>query len=806
MIWATEIFAPVPISSPLCIMCTTTGIVRVNGDKSGWSFSEDLELKTLSYWPAEDYMNIWVANLLGGFLGFSQFPVSNLEGLEDAIDNRLTDGLVIGHQYFGSVEKDPNAFLEAPWNLGRTTTHEVGHFLGLRHVWGDGGCSVDDFVDDTPNQSKETIGCVTSKTSCGSPDMFQNYLDYTDDECMNIFTLGQKERMRIVLASSPRRASLTTSPALNDPVIAAFDLGIKEIIEPVNSICTPNVTPTLQLRNYGVEKIFKVTIQLSIDGSLIEVKTEDLSLDTLEVYTMAFNTVATTIAGPVDYEFKILFVNDTIDGNPQNNIAVNNVFVSEFLELPSFENFDGLPQGWEIQDPDEGFPWELTQCPSWTADNNGIFLAFRNNTKIGEEDMLILPVVNLAGKTNAYLHFDMSYAYTEGADRDGLRIGISTDCGISFDQIIYDRSGSALATSETTDLSFIPASRLDWHHEVINLSSFLGIENLKISFIGTNGNGNNIYLDNISIQTEKSHNVGIKGIRSPYLAFCADTVTPLITIENLGSEEINDLVMEFNLNGQAGSKIFTGLGFKSGTSIDLSLDQSEVPQDQFILDIEVSIPGFVDSTPDNNTMTFNLIRDCQEEIIPFRQHFDEDNISDTNWKIINPFGDQAWKLLNTGSYGNSVGIENFKYKNAGLKDFLVSPIINLESASKASVFFDVSYSSDTLPGESLRILASDDSGLTYKYILYEKAGDEIAVSSTQTSWTPDADSDWVNEFIDLSDFAGNKIRLAFEVTGNRSNNLFIDNIELYENDDPDPVRIESEIVMYPNPSLSAPSV
>ncbi|MDQ3535962.1 MAG: M43 family zinc metalloprotease, partial [Bacteroidota bacterium] len=108
----------------------TTGIIRIQGAKSGWRISEDEELKRNSYWPAEDYLNIWVTNLASDLLGYSQFPVSDLEGLEFSSNNRLTDGVVIDYLYFG---ENADIF---PRSIGRTTTHEVGHYLGLRHIWG----------------------------------------------------------------------------------------------------------------------------------------------------------------------------------------------------------------------------------------------------------------------------------------------------------------------------------------------------------------------------------------------------------------------------------------------------------------------------------------------------------------------------------------------------------------------------------------------------------------------------------------------------------------------------------------------
>lgn len=101
----------------------TTGINRVRGPQSSWTSADEAELKSLSYWPAEDYLNIWVCNLTD-FLGFAQFPVSNLPGLEDSPDNRETDGIVVNYQVVGSSE-DGNFSLDPPYNRGRTLTHDV---------------------------------------------------------------------------------------------------------------------------------------------------------------------------------------------------------------------------------------------------------------------------------------------------------------------------------------------------------------------------------------------------------------------------------------------------------------------------------------------------------------------------------------------------------------------------------------------------------------------------------------------------------------------------------------------------------
>lgn len=190
----------------------TTGINRVRGTKSSWTIQDNVELKSLSYWPAENYINIWVCDLLD-YYGFTQFPVSSLPGLENSSRNRLTDGISVSYTVFGSNDYG-NFDLDPSYNKGRTTTHEMGHFFGLRHTWGDvDSCGGTDYVDDTPDQSEPTLECaVHPQPDCPEEDpvnkMFQNYLDFTDDACMNLFTQQQVVRMLTVLENSPRRASL----------------------------------------------------------------------------------------------------------------------------------------------------------------------------------------------------------------------------------------------------------------------------------------------------------------------------------------------------------------------------------------------------------------------------------------------------------------------------------------------------------------------------------------------------------------------------------------------------------------------
>ena len=273
-----------------------TGINRVLGTRAVYDLVHNTELKALSYWPAEEYLNIWVAQQQN-LLGYAQFPVSTLGGLESVSENRLTDGVVIDSDFFGN---NPGL---TPESIGRTCTHEVGHFLGLRHIWGDGGCSVDDFCDDTPSSNSSNFGCPDAN-SCGSDDMVQNYMDLSDDLCMNLFTICQKSRMRVVLSNSPRRLSLTSSKGALPPVMVDNDAGIREIIFPKTSSCQSTLSPSVTIQNTGTNTISSVQLALLIDNIQVATQTINENLEQLEMTTVNFGEVL--VADGSEIAFAIL--------------------------------------------------------------------------------------------------------------------------------------------------------------------------------------------------------------------------------------------------------------------------------------------------------------------------------------------------------------------------------------------------------------------------------------------------------------------------------------------------------------------
>lgn len=203
------------------------GIERINLSSRGWTepgekgWTRDYitnTIKPATIWNPEKYINVWLVPAMnnggtGKLLGFSTFPVSStLEGLNaNPAETVTTAGIVIDHETVGSLFRPQTC--DQGWGKGKTLSHEMGHYLGLRHIWGDGTCATD-YVDDTPTQEDANSGIPVhpKPDACGTADeMFENYMDYSDDEVLSTFTSGQVARMQTVMLNSPRRKNLPQS-------------------------------------------------------------------------------------------------------------------------------------------------------------------------------------------------------------------------------------------------------------------------------------------------------------------------------------------------------------------------------------------------------------------------------------------------------------------------------------------------------------------------------------------------------------------------------------------------------------------
>ncbi len=233
----------------------TNGIVRKKTSIEYWKSDDKIKFSSQGGddgWDSQSYLNIWVGNLQS-VIGYSSVPGGPAE----------KDGLVITTSVFGTIN------VGGVYNLGRTVVHEVGHWLGLKHIWGDYYCG-DDLVDDTPVQGNFTPGCPTSfRSSCNNGslgDMYMNYMDYTADACMNLFTEGQKARMRSLFFDGGPRASLLYSKGLNQPWTE--EAPVVEIPMPVATLYPNPATHeiTLNLDDNWVGRLVRI---ISINGNVV---------------------------------------------------------------------------------------------------------------------------------------------------------------------------------------------------------------------------------------------------------------------------------------------------------------------------------------------------------------------------------------------------------------------------------------------------------------------------------------------------------------------------------------------------------
>lgn len=437
-------------------------------------------------WDTDRYLNIWVCAIGGGTLGFAYPPGAAPAG---------ADGVVIDPKYFGITGVAP------PYNAGRTTTHEVGHYLNLQHVWGPGtgGCGQDDGISDTPLQDRGSSGCLTHpNASCNSSDMFMNFMDYSNDACMNLFTVGQSTMMRSVL-QGPRinliNNTMTCAQASNDA-------GAR-VLSPIVAVCTDSVRAQIELVNYGNNTLQSLTLYYQLNQQ---------PLRNL-VWTGALNVgQRTTIALPalpIDGNLPTQRLrawtsmpNGTTDSANNNDTAQSDFQATIAVSAPFTEGFESgnLPAGWQVTNPDNAITW----APTTQAASAGAACFYLNNWNYGniptgQQDWLETPPIQLPSQSYV-LQFDLAYAlYSATGYSDTLRITASADCGQTWTPI-YEKYDDALTTvANRRNTEFFPNQPIEWRQETVSLSQFVGASTIKIRFEHLSEAENNLFIDQVLV-------------------------------------------------------------------------------------------------------------------------------------------------------------------------------------------------------------------------------------------------------------------------------------------------------------------
>ncbi|MFT6922071.1 MAG: hypothetical protein ACJA1C_001073 [Crocinitomicaceae bacterium] len=404
-----------------------SGIDRVNYGQAAFTGQADANtMKAATYWNPDDYMNMWTVNYgNSGLLGFAQFPnTSGLAGLNNNNGGATTDGVVADYRSFGSSAIYPAGTYSAPYDLGRTMTHEVGHYLGLRHIWGDANCG-DDFCADTPESTTSNGGCPTQTTCDGNQDMVENYMDYTNDACMNIFTDDQKTRIRTVFTVSPRRLSLTTStkcvPANPD------DIGVFAVNSPTGSYCASSFIPNVDVKNYGNNNVTSFTLFYDIDGAGTQSFLWTGTLTPSQTVNIVLPTMSPT-AGPHVFNAYTDIPNGNVDPYTANDANLSNftmIIGGQLITLDLEVDCFGDEITWEVQD-----------AGSSVIYSGGPYSVVQNG-----EDV----IVNMCLSTGCY-DFIIDDSFGDGMAGDGV-----SGCVGDGTYSIYDAGATVLATIQNVD-------------------------------------------------------------------------------------------------------------------------------------------------------------------------------------------------------------------------------------------------------------------------------------------------------------------------------------------------------------------
>ncbi|MFZ9971146.1 MAG: M43 family zinc metalloprotease, partial [Bacteroidia bacterium] len=461
----------------------TDGINRIYSSAGVETSMSSEPVKQLAYWDKTKYLNIWVVTSIaasgggtGTVLGYAVFPW---------MTNR--DGVVVRHDRVGSIGTAANT------DGGRTLTHEVGHWLGLYHTFQD-GCTGGDLCDDTPpvNGTFTNASCPANGNSCNNdspdlPDMWENFMDYSDGKCMSAFTTNQRSRMHYFLGQSPRKSLVASSNLVATGV--------------VNS----NVAP---------KGLFSANKRVVCAGE--EVQFYDLSCKggpSVWSWTLAGSSSPnSSVQNPkVVYQtpgtYKVsLTVQNNYGSNSYSQDAYITVLKANGDTYPHYENdfeaADPFAAGDFAHSSPAGSQFAYQSSVGFSG-SHSVKAPIVTNTGVGKVYSFITPSFDftaLSGQSPR-LTFYVSYAQPSADVSDILRVYISTDCGGSFEQIL-ERSGSALAyTGAGYATNFVPTDSKQWKLSGIpslNSLGFGSVKNAMFRIDVVSAGGNPVYIDNIN--------------------------------------------------------------------------------------------------------------------------------------------------------------------------------------------------------------------------------------------------------------------------------------------------------------------
>ena len=459
-----------------------SGITRT---VSTMTFEGEDEVKELISWPRDMYLNVWVCEEASGAAGYAYLP-----GSVNNWGNEWLDGIVIQNSYLGSIGTS-NTF------RSRTLTHEVGHWLNLRHLWGgsnspglDENCDMDDNVDDTP-LSKGWTSCDLDGHSCGSLDNVQNYMEYS--YCTRMFTEGQKTRMRTAaLSSVSDRNELSTTSNLiatgveGDPLLceASFDVDR-------NVIC---IGDGIQFTDNSFHDVTSWSWNFG-DGTVVEGSNEELVSNLYHVFEEpGVYEVTLTASNYMDELVSAPVTITVLDAGAMDSPTTQGFEVGEF---PS--------EHWFLEDPVGDGGWEINSDVAFTGERSLHIENWGNDLEFNK-DYLISSTMDLSAPEIEEVRISYKWAYCfKGTSEDDetddrLRISATGDCGNDWDLRKMHRGFTDLPSADPHFYPFEPSGPGEWNEYTLVLDQTPYMTpHFRVMFEFESRLGNDIYLDDINI-------------------------------------------------------------------------------------------------------------------------------------------------------------------------------------------------------------------------------------------------------------------------------------------------------------------
>jgi hypothetical protein len=485
-------------------------------------------------WDGNRYLNIWVCTMPSGFLGYSFFASDPLSIVP--LNER---GFVNNYRFFG---RGPGA--TAPFNLGRTATHEIGHFFDLLHVWGPNNCdgtqtcSDDDEIADTPPQFKCTFGApradsvITDDCTANAPGiMWMNYMDYTDDRGMVLYTPGQYNRMNAAILTNSWLLQLATSNACT-PVNRTLDARFENFLDPGFEACgkagsfiyncSNSYRPLVSYRNVGTDTIRTMVFTARFGSGTPVVTNWSGTLPPFTTVSFQLNAMNLNPGLNANLLVYTSNPNNGTDQKLSNDTGrISGVYypTGNTPLTEAFENTGFPPSNWQVFNPDNAITWQRTTV----AKASGTASMFINNFDYdanNTSDFFFSPLLPIKGKDSAFLTFKVAAATfnrpdLQGNPTDTLQILVTADCGNTY-QSVYKKWGLNLVTTGNVevDTGYVPLPS-QWRRDSVFLGDFssTNADNIRVAFRNITNFENNIYIDDINIFTkEVNPNLKRKGV------------------------------------------------------------------------------------------------------------------------------------------------------------------------------------------------------------------------------------------------------------------------------------------------------